>query len=816
MQPPAKKPRSDAVLRKREAAVLHCTSVVRASTSCLPRDVIAVSPLPTASSPVFDSSNMDVASGDDRLHVKPCCTTKEEATQVDVRISISVVERQKWRRKERDMKTQIEQLKRTVDRYKEELRRVREECNIAAFTGVVKAASEQHMGASILVDQIKNFGKTRPSWSELVVRHCIILRNLSTRAYEHIRKEGILKLPSRSTLQRFLGVNSGEVGFTSLVKERLQVEASNLKAEQAKVCSLVVDEMRIQQRLQYNKQRDAFVGEVDLGNSVQKRATGEPVLANSLLCFVLTGLSVHVRIPVGYFLTRNCTGQELFPLIKHVIKEVEDIGFKILRIVSDNHKINVLAFQLLCGGSLSHCTQHPEDPTRKLFLAFDQCHIIKNVRSQFLARDLGKDGEVSSSHLKELYRMQQDSIVKPVRFLTRKHVFPSNIEKMNVSRAVQVFSPPVTAALKLLQEQAGHTCDMSFAAVGPTIKFMDIMHRWFLLMDVSNCAQHIQQKLPDSRQYDSSGDSRLSWLMTSFQSYLQNMQRHCQAKQFLSKETYQALVMTTISNVECIKHLLAVESFKFVLTRKFSSDPIESFFGWLRRSAGSNDQTDARAVLSGVEKVLKTGLVSASLNSNVVDTSNHSLGPLSTKPAVTQHVDLFPQETRRLLGDLLKNPKSLLPTPDTAALSMLGGYLARVVQEKLDCSSCTAFLTRPASSAPSDSLIHQDRGGLFYPSTEFVYVLYALRKYIEVMLEKRRFMEKPLQAAVSTAVDVLAEYGALKCARPCSDHNKELLKLVCTKFFRPVFTNYALSVTDRRDIFKPLTSKPVSRKLLKL
>ncbi|XP_077485881.1 uncharacterized protein LOC144096945 [Amblyomma americanum] len=412
--------------------------------------------------------------------------------------------------------------------------------------------------------------------------------------------------------------------------------------------------------------------------------------------------------------------------------------------------------------------------------------------------------------------MQQDSIVKPVRFLTRKHVFPSNIEKMNVSRAVQVFSPPVTAALKLLQEQAGHICDMSFAAVGPTIKFMDIMHRWFLLMDVSNCAQHIQQKQPDSRQYDSSGDSRLSWLMPSFQSCLQSMQRHCQAKQFLSKETYQALVMTTTSNVECIKHLLAVESFKFVLTRKFSSDPFESFFGWLRRSAGSNDQTDARAVLSGVEKVQKTGLVSASLNSNVVGTSNHSLGPLSTKPAVTQHVDLFPQETRRLLGDLLKNPKSLLPTSDTAALSMLGGYLARVVQEKLDCSSCTAFLTRPASSAPSGSLIHQDRGGLFYPSTEFVYVLYALRKYIEVMLEKRRFMEKPLQAAVSTAVDVLAEHGALKCARPCSDHHKELLKLVCTKFFRPVITNYALSVTDRRDIFKPLTSKPLSRKLLKL
>ncbi|KAH7973405.1 hypothetical protein HPB49_000678 [Dermacentor silvarum] len=48
-----------------------------------------------------------------------------------------------------------------------------------------------------------------------------------------------------------------------------------------------------------------------------------------------------------------------------------------------------------------------------------------------------------------------------------------------------------------------------------------------------------------------------------------------------------------------------------------SSDPIESFFGWLRKSAGSNDQTDVRAVLTGIEKTLKTGITSASSTSNI-------------------------------------------------------------------------------------------------------------------------------------------------------------------------------------------------------
>lgn len=72
------------------------------------------------------------------------------------------------------------------------------------------------------------------------------------------------------------------------------------------------------------------------------------------------------------------------------------------------------------GANVVHCIPHPESSDRKLFLAFNQCHLIKNVRSQFLTRDLGKDGVIASEYVKELYKMQQDSIIKPIRFLTRR------------------------------------------------------------------------------------------------------------------------------------------------------------------------------------------------------------------------------------------------------------------------------------------------------------------------------------------------------------------------------------------------------------
>jgi hypothetical protein len=49
------------------------------------------------------------------------------------------------------------------------------------------------------------------------------------------------------------------------------------------------------------------------------------------------------------------------------------------------------------------------------------------------------DGIISANYLKTLLDMQENLIIKPVRFLTRKHLYPSNLEKMKVYPAVQIF-----------------------------------------------------------------------------------------------------------------------------------------------------------------------------------------------------------------------------------------------------------------------------------------------------------------------------------------------------------------------------------------
>ncbi|KAG0445292.1 hypothetical protein HPB47_017251 [Ixodes persulcatus] len=140
VQPSAKKPRSGTAVRKREAAVLR-PSLAAPSTS---KQHTSKSLLHGGN----DSFEMctNVPSGDSRDEVEPSAAegpTKDEGTQVDVRSAVSVVERQKWRRRERDLKSQVDRLKQTVGKYKEELKNLKEDCHLSAFGKKRKARLPQ-------------------------------------------------------------------------------------------------------------------------------------------------------------------------------------------------------------------------------------------------------------------------------------------------------------------------------------------------------------------------------------------------------------------------------------------------------------------------------------------------------------------------------------------------------------------------------------------------------------------------------------------------------------------------------------------------
>lgn len=117
----------------------------------------------------------------------------------------------------------------------------------------------------------------------------------------------------------------------------------------------------------------------------------------------------------------------------------------------------------------------------------------------------------------------------------------------------------------------------------------------FFNCDISICTLHIYQNLPVNKPFEYPDDVRLTSLESTFVNCLQDLKSQGRVKEFLTNKMFQGLLMITASNVDCRRYLLTEENFKFVLTRKLSSDAIGSFFRWLRRSTGSTGQMNMRA-----------------------------------------------------------------------------------------------------------------------------------------------------------------------------------------------------------------------------
>lgn len=138
----------------------------------------------------------------------------------------------------------------------------------------------------------------------------------------------------------------------------------------------------------------------------------------------------------------------------------------------------------------------------------------------------------------------------------------------------------------------------------------------------------------------------------------------------------------------------------------------------------------------------------------------------------------------------------MLPNPEIATLALIGGYLVRVMTEKLNSKGCTEVVKNPKGNAPVDGLIaYQDKGGLKYPTKELISLFISLSKVVDIVLDYRKQMERPLETSVEHAVIVLMDIPTLMCQNEERAHRKEFLELLCRKFIRPLPSNHAMNIT---------------------
>ncbi|KAH9359778.1 hypothetical protein HPB48_022372 [Haemaphysalis longicornis] len=171
-----------------------------------------------------------------------------------------------------------------------------------------------------------------------------------------------------------------------------------------------------------------------------------------------------------------------------------------------------------------------------------------------------------------------------------------NLEKQNVPRAVQVFSPQVCAALQHLQENyRGDRALKYFKDAGATIQFMKTIEERFDIPDTCFAGSDYEAAICSPR------DHRLLCLEYNFTVYIKNVVVFVRLRHpALTEETFEALLFTAPSTVETTRFLLQ-EGLSYVLTKNLNSHPVEALFGRMRQLCGGN----AEAVTAALDQIAK-------------------------------------------------------------------------------------------------------------------------------------------------------------------------------------------------------------------
>lgn len=177
-------------------------------------------------------------------------------------------------------------------------------------------------------------------WHPLIIKWCLYLHHVSSKAYETIRNSGVVALPSSRTLRDYKHLSSTNVGY-SVEADRQLVDILAQKDDLAKYGMLLFDEMYVKQGLVYEKSTGALFGFTDLGEvnnqlidfeqSLSSDGTGlQRPLAKSMLVFMFKGLFTNIAMPYAQFPACSLKGVDMFPLLWEAIGRLSRLGCCVL------------------------------------------------------------------------------------------------------------------------------------------------------------------------------------------------------------------------------------------------------------------------------------------------------------------------------------------------------------------------------------------------------------------------------------------------------------------------------------------------------
>ncbi len=272
--------------------------------------------------------------------------------------------------------------------------------------------------------------KTGVRYHPMIIRYCLALAAKSSSAYDDIRFDsnngtGFTMLPSRRRLRDYKNYIRPTQGFNKDVINELVANIEHF-SEEEKYEVLLLDEIKIQEDLVWDKHTGDLIGYVDLGNTelyyAALKKTDE--IASHALVFLVRSIVNPMKFTLANFATKAVTATQLFPLFWKAVGILEErCKLKVMAVTSDGASANRTMYQM--HKNMNHSSiasyedksivyktrnRHAEDD-REIFFICDQPHVLKTVRNniahsgfnQSFSRLLWNDNRyLNWSHIKDL------------------------------------------------------------------------------------------------------------------------------------------------------------------------------------------------------------------------------------------------------------------------------------------------------------------------------------------------------------------------------------------------------------------------------
>ena len=391
----------------------------------------------------------------------------------------------------------------------------------------------------------------------------LLLRYTSNSAYSFLKK--YIPLPSNSLLRKLKFPSIDNCQVLQVLRDQ------NLIGNDI---AILLDEMHLQAQVQFD-------GHTLIG------CNADLEMNTSILCFMVVSLRKSLPFVISAVPLVKNSGDIVYDNLNTCLLFLTQSRFRVRAIISDNHTTNVKAYSLLLNNykfqDKDYKIKNPYISNENIYLLFDTCHLIKNIRNNLVAKKFFdipsfefssvnlnisfQAGFVRWSHLHTIH--ERDLILsahlRAAYKINSSVLHPGNY-KQSVPLALALFHESTISALRLYLPKEEVTA-----------AFFNLIRIWWLSVNS-------KERFHPLRQGNAfvSNDSKAEFLC-SFSNWLITWQ--VSGRFGLSQQTFKALIQTTYAISELSLDLLT-EGYDYVLTGRLQSDPLERRFSHYRQLSG--------------------------------------------------------------------------------------------------------------------------------------------------------------------------------------------------------------------------------------